>query len=298
MVEEDERLKPPVDPFGRTITHLRMSVTERCNLDCPYCHREGMPSELGEEASSDVFGEILCAAARLGIQKSLKITGGEPLLRDDLEKIIETAKDVGFADISLTTNGTLLTIKRALSLKKAGLMRINIGCDAVSSSLLQKTYEKVKGALEAASAAALAPIKLNMVVLKGLNENEVERMLEVARSFNATLQLIELIRTEDEDFYRRYHIDLNDWEKKFADAAVRVEVRRLQNRTVYRLENGGIVEFIRPTHNASFCSSCSKLRITSDGRIKTCLMRNDDITEFKGKKSILEAISRRRPFYG
>ena len=297
MVEEGERLKPPIDPFGRVLTHLRMSVTERCNLNCPYCHREGMPSDLGEEASSDTFREILCAAARLGIRKSLKITGGEPLLRDDLEKIIETAKDVGFADISLTTNGRLLTPERALSLKEAGLMRINIGCDAVSSSLLQKTYEKVKGALEAASAAGLAPIKLNMVVLKGLNENEIERVLEVARYFNATLQLIELIRTEDEDFYRRYHIDLRSWEKRFADIAVETEVRRLQNRTVYRLANGGIVEFIRPTHNASFCSSCPKLRITSDGRIKTCLMRNDDITEFKGEQSILEAISRRRPYY-
>lgn len=256
-----------------------------------------MPSELGEEESSDRFIEILHAAARLGIRRSLKITGGEPLLRDDLEKMIEAARDAGFEDISLTTNGILLTRHRALSLKRAGLMRLNIGCDAVSSSPLQKTYEQIKSSLEAASSAGLAPIKLNMVVLKGLNEKEVERMLEVACSFNATLQLIELIKTEDEDFYRRHYMDLGVLERKFADAAVEFGVRRLQSRTVYRLRNGAVVEFIRPTHNASFCLSCSKLRITSDGRIKTCLMRNDDLVEFVGVESILEAVSRRRPYY-
>ncbi|MCX7704241.1 MAG: GTP 3',8-cyclase MoaA [Planctomycetota bacterium] len=300
MGEEKTKIEPPVDRFGRTVTHLRVSVTERCNLNCPYCHREGVPvsgsARLSEE-TSEGFRKIFNAASRLGICESIKFTGGEPLLRKDLEEIIGAAKEANFQDISLTTNGTLLDEKRAVSLKNAGLSRMNIGCDAISSSVVPKSYERVKSALEAASSAKIAPLKINMVLLKGINESDVWRMLDVARSYNATLQLIELVSVGDEPFFKKHYFSLAELEREVEKVAVSKRLRTLQGRTVYHLSDGEVVEFVRSVHNPRFCASCKKLRITADGGIKTCLLREERI-QFSGEVSILKAISLRRPYYG
>jgi len=296
--EKRVQIEPPVDRYGRKITHLRVSVTERCNLNCPYCHREGLSGSAGSEGSFEVFRKILYAASRIGISESVKFTGGEPLLRTDLELIISAAKESGFSDISLTTNGTLLDDRRSVSLKSAGLSRVNIGCDALSSSIVPKTYERIKSALDAASSAHLSPIKINMVLLKGINENDVHKMLDIARFYSATLQLIELIETEDKQFFKNYFVSLERLEKEMRESAVLREVRSLQGRAVYHLGNGATVEFVRSAHNPHFCANCRKLRITPDGRIKTCLLRNDDTIEFTDEASFLKALSIRRPYYG
>ncbi|RKY16010.1 MAG: GTP 3',8-cyclase MoaA [Planctomycetota bacterium] len=288
-------LKAPVDRYGRRITDLRISITSRCNLKCPYCHKEGVRGE-EEEQDTAFWRKVLMAAAELNIRRALKITGGEPLLRADLEQIIAAAREAGFRDISLVTNGTLLDEKRAKSLAAAGLKRINIGCDAPSSSILPKTYERVGGAVDAALAAGLSPVKLNMVVLAGINDDKIEEMLALSRRSGVVLQLIELIDAGDDEFFRRHYVPLDALEGEMSARAVRSASRLLQGRRVYWLSDGAVVEFVRSTH-ANFCRNCRKIRVTPAGNIKPCLLADASVP-FRGKESFLKAIAMRRPWRG
>jgi len=273
-----------IDKFGRKISSLRLSVTQRCNLNCEYCHKEGEKTT-DSEISIENIKEILETASELGIKK-IKITGGEPLLRDDIVEIIRTIKKHNFDDISLTTNGFLLD-KLAKRLKQAGLNRVNIGCDSVS--FLAKNKKSIEQGLKAAKEADLNPIKLNMVVLKGINDHEIEDMIEFARENDSILQLIELVKVNNE-FYNKHFLSLDSIEKELNERANRVIKRKTQCRMQYDLGNV-IVEVVRPLHK-NFCKNCNKLRITSDGKIKPCLM-TDELVEFNGKDSFVEAVGKR-----
>lgn len=290
----ENTLKAPVDPYGRIVTDLRVSLTTRCNLQCPYCHKEGTDGD-EEEREAEFWGEVFRTAVMLGINRALKITGGEPLLRTDLEEIVSSAKEAGFQEVSLVTNGFLLDGRRARTLARAGLSRINIGCDAVSSSILPKTYERVGDAVESALAAGLVPVKLNMVVLAGINDRQIPFMMEIARREGVVLQLIELVKS-DADFYRNHHTGLEELEKDMERKAVRTASRLLQGRRVFWLKNGAVVELVRPTH-ANFCKNCRKIRVTPSGRIKPCLFSRRTVP-FTGLESFMTAMSLRRPFDG
>jgi cyclic pyranopterin phosphate synthase len=277
-----------IDPENRPVTHLRMSVTQECNLSCAYCHREGEDSP-GDEMTCETACQILSEFSNFGVAK-LKITGGEPLLREDICDIIEHAKRVGFTEVSLTSNGKLLPA-RAQDLKKAGLDRLNIGCDSVSSSVLPKTVDAVLPALEAARKAGFRNTKLNMVVLAGVNEHEIEHMMDFAGQQDATLQLIELIPTGN-GYFDKYYFKLDQIEESLQARADSVTTRYLQGRKQYHLPNVD-VEVVRPFHS-HFCSKCTKIRVTSDGNLRPCLMRDDLHVHFTGPSSILEAVSLRR----
>lgn len=279
-----------IDPEGRPVSHLRMSVTQKCNLRCAYCHHEGEETP-GEEMPLDTALAILRSFAEHGVRK-LKITGGEPLLREDIYDIIRCAKEAGFEEVSLTTNGTLLP-GRAKKLKDAGLDRLNIGCDSVSSSVLAKTVDAVLPALKAAKDAGFKNTKLNMVVLKGANDDEIEHMIDFARQQTATLQLIELIPTGN-GYYDKYYFDLGPVEKDLAARASSVTERRLQGRKQYHLP-GVDVEVIRPFHS-HFCAKCTKMRVTSDGNLRPCLMRADLLVPFAGPESVRAAVALRRSY--
>lgn len=279
-----------IDPEGRPVTHLRMSVTQKCNLHCAYCHREGEDAP-GEEMSEETVLDILKTFAQHGIDK-LKITGGEPLLREDMCEIIRCAKEAGFSEVSLTTNGTLLP-QRAKELREAGLDRLNIGCDSLSSSVLPKTADAIMPALKAAKDAGFENTKLNMVVLKGVNDDEIDHMIEFAKAQDATLQLIELIPTGN-GYFEKYYCNLGPIEDKLKSRARSVTTRKLQDRRQYHLP-GVDVEVVRPFHG-HFCSKCTKIRITSDGNIRPCLMRNDLLVPFDGEDSLLKAVSLRRAY--
>ncbi|RLI93435.1 MAG: GTP 3',8-cyclase MoaA, partial [Candidatus Altiarchaeales archaeon] len=181
-----------IDPAGREIKNLRISVTQRCNLDCIYCHREGEKSH-GNEMSIDRIINIVESAAELGINE-IKITGGEPLMRDDIVDIVEGISSVdGIGEISMTTNGTLLK-NLAKPLKDAGLNRVNIGCDSLhSNGIIEKNRDVILPGLISARNVGLTPIKINMVVLRGINDHEIWNMIEFAKKYKAVLQLIELI---------------------------------------------------------------------------------------------------------
>jgi len=273
------------DLLGREIDHLRISVTNRCNLDCFYCHREG--NDEGPEMPLSKILSIINDASDSGI-KTIKLTGGEPLLRDDLPDIIRQAKALGM-QVGLTTNGTMLS-EKAMELKKAGLERVNIGCDSVSG-VLPKNTEKLKLGILAATSAGLIT-KLNMVVLKGINESEVWGMLDFCRLHNVNLQLIELIGLNND--YSR-HVPLDDIEKKLGAKSDFSRQRKMQGRKRYYFGEM-FVETVRP--NPGFCAKCNKLRVTATGKLKPCLVR-EALVDYKSSKSFAKACGARDAYgYG
>ncbi|MEM3723702.1 MAG: GTP 3',8-cyclase MoaA [Candidatus Hadarchaeales archaeon] len=183
------------DRFGREVLGLRISVTERCNLRCFYCHKEGcQPTE--DEISAEEIGMIAAVATSLGIKK-FKLTGGEPLLRNDLAEIIRKISQHKVDDLALTTNGVMLA-QMADELAESGLMRVNISLDTLDREKFKRitgadALEDVLRGIKAAAEAGLKPVKINMVLLAGINENEVEKMISFAAEHDAVLQLIELI---------------------------------------------------------------------------------------------------------
>jgi GTP 3',8-cyclase len=285
---------PPIDPLGRPITHLRISVTSRCNLNCFYCHREGHDAS-EQDMSLERIREIVTTLGEMGLRK-VKITGGEPLVRKDIVEIVEVIRQSGpFDDISMTTNATRLA-RLAAPLKRAGLDRVNIGCDSLSSSLSPKTIDSVRPGLEAAVAAGLTPVKLNMVVMRGINDHEIESFLAFSREKGAILQLIELIPFGDDgadpdSFFTRYHVPLQPIRDDLARRASATRVRELQGREQFDVD-GATVEIVSPFHR-SFCGSCKKLRVTADGQLMPCLVRDDLRVPYTGRDSVLTAIGRR-----
>ena len=277
------------DTFGRPVTNLRVSVTQRCNLRCIYCHAEGEMTAEAELPLDDIR-EILRVAATLGI-RSVKFTGGEPLLRQDILEIVKAVP--GGLESSMTTNGLLLE-GSARDLRDAGLSRINISLD----SLDPECYRDITGhdrltdvlaGIEAALGAGLTPIKLNMVILKGVNEDEVDTFLDYVRgNRNLILQLIELMEWNT----CTSHAEINRLEEDLASRSKIILTRRMHHRKKYCVD-GAEVEVVRPRHNTEFCAFCNRLRVTSDGKLKPCLLRSDNLVDIRGKRGAeLEALFR------
>jgi cyclic pyranopterin phosphate synthase len=287
------------DSYDRPVSNLRISLTPQCNLSCVYCHREGEKKQ-GSQLSAEDIAEILRVAAHFGI-RSVKFTGGEPLLRPDLVEIIESVPQG--IESSITTNGTLLA-DLASDLKRAGLKRVNVSLD----SLNRETYKKITGTdrlgdvldgIAAALDAGLTPIKLNMVVLKDVNNTEVDDFLAFVRgNRNLVLQLIELMEFNN----CSSHGDLNTLEGDLAARSKQIITRRMHHRKKYCLE-GAEVEVVRPLHNTEFCAFCNRLRVTSDGKLKPCLLRTDNHIDIRNKKGaeleelFKKTVSLREPFY-
>lgn len=283
-----------IDPQNREVTHLRISLTQNCNLNCMYCHREGQESS-DKELTVGVIKKMVKDFSGLGI-KRVKLTGGESLLREDILDIIRViAGTPRIEELSMTTNGYLLP-QLALPLRQAGLSRVNIGCDSLTS-ILPKNMRNVLPGIEAARKVGLTPIKLNMVVLQGINDHEIGDMIEFARQQKIILQLIELISLNQEKvFYQKHYYSLDKIEKELKRKAKEINIRKMQARKQYNLRDV-IIEVTRPSHK-NFCQNCNKIRVTSDGKIKPCLMRNDNLVEYKDKDSIIEALNKRGIFYG
>jgi len=301
------------DNCGRPTRNLRISLTQRCNLRCVYCHREGQnPGLLLPEMSTGEILRIAKVAVSLGMTR-IKLTGGEPLLRSDIVDIVKgLAKLRGIRDLSMTTNGTHLSVL-AEPLREAGMMRVNVNLP----SLDEKTYDmlnggnlrEVLGGIEAAVKADFFPVKLNMLVLRGVNEKEIPRMIAFAKRTETILQLLELepVSVRDE-YYERYFYPLDAVEKNLKAQALEVKTRGdMQNRHIYFLPRVK-VEVVHPIENTEFCAHCTRLRLTSDGKLKPCLMRNDNLVDLltpirngvgdnELKQLFVEAVKRREPYY-
>jgi len=303
------------DDFGREVTGVRVSLTDRCNFDCVYCHNEGLgdtrgpmePSE--DEMSADDVVRFLEVVEGYGVD-SVKFTGGEPMLRQDLAEIIERTPDS--MEVSMTTNGTFLP-GRAEDLKAAGLDRVNVSQDALDPDDFAEVtksgaYEQVLEGVRAAVDAGLDPVKLNMVVFTH-TAGYVEEMVEhVAENEGLQLQLIEYM--PELTGKPEWNIDIgrvHDW---LAEKADRVEHREMHDRKRYFVgedadgQGGGMVEIVDPVENESFCANCGRVRVTHEGYLKGCLNRNDDLRSMgeMTREEIAETfeavVANRVPYYG
>ena len=261
----------------------------------------------------DEIYTICKIAKKLGVKK-IRLSGGDPLIRKDIVEIVEKIASLDFKDISLTTNGVLLE-KYAEGLKNAGLDRVNVSLDTLN----RDTYKFVtnmdylneaKAGILKAVEVGLYPVKINMVVMKDINQNEVKDMFYFCKDNNMVLQLIELIESEncdDDKFNAEYHYPLDSLEERLADIADDVRERKfMQGRKKYYI-NDGEIEIVRPVDNSSFCANCSRLRVTPDGKIKPCLLRNDNLVELisyvrngeseeKLEEIFINGINNREPF--
>jgi len=292
------------DPHGRVITSLRISKTQKCNLNCIYCHQEGENGKSKREISLDTIVKITSSAIGFGVKK-VKFSGGEPLLRSDFEDIIAALPEL--TDISATTNGAFLA-GRAASLADSGLDRVNISLPSLnnehykkitgSSHALPRVFEGINAAVD----AGLTPIKLNMVLLKGINESEIDDAINFAAKFdgNVILQLIELMNFKNT---RQFMVNIDSVEKMLESRAIFTKERLMHRRKKYFID-GIEVELVRPIDNSKFCANCNRLRITSSGKLKPCLMRNDnlidideDATVEEIKEMLKSAVEKREPYY-
>jgi cyclic pyranopterin phosphate synthase len=296
------------DGFGREVTGVRVSLTDRCNFDCVYCHNEGLGDTRGpmepadDEMSTDDVVRFLEVAAEFDVD-SVKFTGGEPMLREDLEEIVHRTPDS--METSLTTNGTFLP-ERADALADAGLERVNVSQDALSPEAFAEVtkstaYEDVLEGVDAALDAGLAPVKLNMVVFEQTAGYVPEMVDHVAENDGLQLQLIEYMpelagRPDWAVDIERVH----GWLEEQAD---RVERREMHGRNRYFVD-GGMVEIVDPVGNADFCANCHRVRVTHEGYLKGCLNRNDDLksmgemSKSEIRAAFRETVDERVPYYG
>ncbi len=271
-----------IDPYGRRITSLRITLTQRCNLSCFYCHREGESGAEQNEMTPEELERIGRIGAELGI-KRVKLTGGEPLVRRDIIDIIR-ALAPHMQEVSLTTNGTLLE-GMAENLKKAGLARVNVSLDTLDEKRYMEitnnsTYgpDSVMRGIKRAVEVGLNPVKVNTVLLKGVNDEELDSLIDFTAKAGAILQLIEFETTregERSEEYRRYHADLLPVEARLEGLAEEIRYNELHRRKKYIFHRNGRraeVEIVRPMHNSEFCANCSRIRLTSEGWLRGCLL--------------------------
>lgn len=302
--------KPLIDPYNRPVNSLRISLTQRCNFECFFCHHEG-ENKSGQELSVEEVTKIVQLASSLGIKK-VKLTGGEPLMREDLVEIVGQIAPL-VQELSMTTNASLLE-EKACELLKAGLKRVNISLHTLNPGTFQlithKDYkDEVTRGIKAAVECGLNPVKLNMVVMKGLNSEEIPSLIEYSRETGTILQLIEFQELENgSKYYEDFHFDLLDVEKSLERESRKIVTRELHHRKIFFMKNGAQVEIVRPMHNSEFCAYCTRLRLTSDGKLKPCLMRDDNLVPLvelirnnepseTQLEAFKEAIRRRKPYW-
>ncbi|MDD4681464.1 MAG: GTP 3',8-cyclase MoaA [Clostridia bacterium] len=270
------------DSFSRDINYMRISVTDRCNLRCKYCMPEEGIEKLGHDdiLSFNSIKRIVEAATGLGITK-YRITGGEPLVRKGIVNLVEDlAKIDGLQELAMTTNGIML-FKHAEALKEAGLDRVNISIDSLKHDKykeitrggnLDDVFEGIKVALK----VGLTPVKLNVVVIKDFNDDEILDFAQLSISYPLDIRFIELMPIGSISKAQKSRYLSNDEIKKALTGLIPLE-KQDGVADLYHFPNAkGRVGFISPMSH-KFCSSCNKIRLTADGKIKPCLHTNQEI---------------------
>ncbi len=273
------------DAFDRRFSYLRLSVTDQCNFRCAYCLPNGYrpePEQAGP-LSVEEIRRLVTAFARLGVEK-VRLTGGEPTVRRDLLDLVSTVAAVpGIRRVGLTTNGYSLA-KLAAPLRQAGLGFINVSVDSLDPDRFREVtgrpmLEQVLAGVEAALAAGFPSVKVNAVLMKGLDHDELERFLTWTRKLPIAVRFIELMPAGCEpDFYQRHHLPIG-WVKE--------ELKRRGWEPVSRgPSDGPAVEMVHPDHQGragyiafsedGFCSTCNRLRVSARGDLKLCLFGERD----------------------
>jgi cyclic pyranopterin phosphate synthase len=265
------------DRYGRIVTYLRVSITDRCNLRCFYClPRDCGRSRAAEQLSFDELAAVVAAGVGLGINK-IRITGGEPLVRPGVVEFVRTLRSLpGITDLALSTNGTLLS-EYAVALKAAGLMRINISLDSVRPAVFRaisgrNDLDRVCAGIAAARSANLQPIKLNVVVMRGVNDDELPAILEFAAQQGAQVRFIEYMPLGVGQRWESSYVSRTEILERI-QPHLKAEPPRRQpgdTATYYALHTGGDVGIISPV-SCRFCDLCNRLRLTADGKLRPCL---------------------------
>jgi cyclic pyranopterin phosphate synthase len=277
------------DSHGRALTDLRVSVTDRCNYRCVYCRTGNDGAQFSELPIAD-YARILRVFVSLGIEK-IRLTGGEPLLRKGLVDLIRETAQLQPAytdtplDIAITTNGHLLA-PLAKPLKDAGLSRITVSMDAVDPETFTRitrvpgSFERVRDGIRAAQDAGLGPLKVNCVLLRGFNETQIESFAEFSRSENVIVRFIEFMPLEEDRTWTPETV------VPMSEIVARLNrVRPLvalpannpsETARRFTFDDGvGEIGIIAPV-SEPFCGHCSRVRLTSDGKLRTCLFSQSD----------------------
>jgi len=270
------------DKFGRPINDLRIAITDHCNYKCVYC-RTGNEGALYSDLAFADYLRMARVFAALGIKK-IRLTGGEPLLRKGVVDFVRQLAQLRSADgepleLALTTNGHLLA-DLAKPLKDAGLHRVTISMDAVVPDRFARitrvpnSYDRVLAGIRAAKRAGLAPVKVNCVLLRGFNEDQIIPFGMFAREEDAVLRFIEFMPLEEDRVWSPdIVVTLPEILERMAEYRPLVQIPHARSETArrYRFDDGiGEIGIIAPVSNP-FCGQCSRIRITSDGKIRTCL---------------------------
>ncbi len=298
VIEPGERLR---DKFGRAITDLRVSVTDRCNYKCVYC-RTGNEGAQFSELAIDDYLRMVRIFVSLGVEK-IRLTGGEPLLRSGLAEMVQELSSLRTAfrpdntrignsgrdglslDIALTTNGHLLE-GLALPLKDAGLSRLTVSMDAVDAETfaaitrVPRSFDKVLRGMRAAKAVGLGPVKVNCVLLRGFNDGQIESFAEFSRQEGVIVRFIEWMPLEeDRSWTREAVVSMDEIVGRLNAYRPLVELpphAASETAKRFTFDDGiGEIGIIAPV-SRPFCGHCSRVRLTSDGKIRTCLFSQSD----------------------
>ncbi len=274
-----------VDRFGRFIGYLRISLTDRCNLRCVYC----MPEEMtfrprAELLQDDELLRLVRIFARLGFYK-FRLTGGEPTLRANLPQLVRAMRDIpGVQSLSMTTNGVLLA-RMASSLAEAGLDRVNVSLDTLDPERFRAltrwgTLDDVMAGIVAAEQAGLRPMKINTVVIRGYNETDVVAMAKLTLTHPWHVRFIEVMPFAGPTALQQSNVVKADEMRVQIEAALgplQGEGKLDGEARLYHLQNAqGMIGFISSV-SQPFCASCTRARLTSDGRLRMCLLSDFDV---------------------
>ena len=278
---------PLVDSFRRSITYLRISVTDKCNLRCVYCMPEAGLTWLhrDELLTYEEIARICQAGARMGI-RSVRITGGEPLVRRDLSRLVEMLAAIpGIDDIALSTNGLLLAAQAA-ELKRAGLQRVNISLDTLQPDRFEAIARRpgldaVLAGIDAAIEADLAPVKINCVVMRGRNDDEIGDFAQLTRSKELYVRFIEMMPVhENVEQQAAEYLSADDILARVREegAVVPVTPSHGNGPARYVAFEGarGAVGVISPLSH-DYCERCNRVRLSADGRLKLCLFGDQHV---------------------
>jgi cyclic pyranopterin phosphate synthase len=273
------------DKFGRQITDLRISVTDRCNFRCVYC-RSADPENYREHDEILSWPELYRLARifkTLGIKK-MRVTGGEPTVRPGVEDFISHLRSLEVEDVSMTTNGHHLA-ERLASVVSAGLHRINISLDSLDPAKFEritrtKSFDSVMLGIQAAQSSPLAPAKVNAVLVRGINDDEVEAFAVFARENGVVMRFIEFMPLDgDRHWTRDAVVPAAEVYQRIHSRWPLEQIAHHHSETArrYRFADGtsGEIGLIAPV-TQPFCGHCSRIRLTADGKIRTCLFSKED----------------------
>lgn len=285
MKDTQKDIAPLEDRYRRRITYARIAVTRACNLRCSYCMREehesGSPSEM---MGAEEIGSIIAALASMGVEK-VRLTGGEPLLRNDVADIVARAKQTpGIRRVTLTTNGVLLD-RHFESLLEAGIDAINLSIDSLDPGRFREItrrdeFARVKENLDRLVESRTVPVKINVVMMRGVNDHELPAFIELTRNSPLTVRFMELQPFDDHQIWRTGRfLGLDKIRERLF--TLHPEMEELQGSGTqyysFRLPGHEGSVAIIPAYTRNFCQSCNRIRITAGGRAMSCLYDKEGV---------------------